>query len=628
MSITPFSHKEIQGLRKLLEENGWSINGNVENYFRYSISNNKTLILTVKFPVTLPVRLNIPYEVANFKISIAFKFWNLDKTTINLIILLIKNIRDFALNVSLDQDFPIKGKERELVSLLNEIMPEAIKNEKEKAWINRIRISLMNKMDKFASFQKDWTKDIVNVLENSGLEPTFDHPWELRKGIPKLRTSETLFFSNDESFDEFFILEKGFFTYFKDIELNKIYVRSFFECYSLCIIQILFNDMRDIQLDTLLQNWIQFARMLLNSVINILSSTDYANNILISFRPEKALDDSLFVEENNNFPFSALHYESIISKELYPIHNDLLNRPPSDFEVIEYLNYYTEAEELINNYKFEEATNILTEALKIFNKHKQKKIVVSILLFLKDIALTMNQNKITINYLENALAVSKSGEVPIEFILNIHQELAKINFDLRTFEKAKEHFEIIIRFIENESSLAEKEKERLGIASIYLGLIYLEEDNIPRSKEFFRKAFELSSEFTRIKLLYHLLRAKFYKNRGKLSLAQKMLKMSLKNIEIDNIDEDYHELLSDLLLELSEYYIHDRQDTKKAFYFLDKTKNLLNRKTIDGIKRSIRWNLLSSDFYSFLVEKKDKAQYYIKESQKLKNQLRIIGIED
>ncbi|MBD3215108.1 MAG: hypothetical protein GF311_21050 [Candidatus Lokiarchaeota archaeon] len=628
MSITPFSHSEIEALRTIFEEKGWSLNGYIENYFRYSLRSDKTLVLTVKFPVVLPIRLNIPFEIANFKISIVLKFWNLDSNTQELIAHLIKALRDFALNVSLDHDFPVKGKEKELVTILNEILPEIINNEKEKAWINRIRIALMNKREKFKAYENNTINNLVEELEQSGLSPTFDHPWELRNGIPKLRTSETLFFSNEESFDEFFILEKDFFTYFKDVEYKKMYIRTFFESYSPQIIQNVFQDEETIQLDSLVKNWIKFARLLLNSIINIISSSDFTKNILLSFRPERMLDSNQFIEESNNFPFSALHYESIIAKDLYPIHNDLLNRPPSTFEVIEFLNFYTEAEELINNYKFEKATEVLTEALKIFNKHKQRKTVVAILLFLKDIALKMNQDAVAINYLENALAMAKSGDVPLKYILKTHQELGKIYFDQRNLDKAKRHFEIILDFLENDSSASDQQEKRLGVASIYLGLIYQEEGKIPLSKNTFRKAFDLSSKITRIQLLYHLLRARFYKNRGKLSLAQKMLKMSLKNIEIDDIEEKNYDILSDLLMEIAEYYIHDRQDSKKAHFFLKKAKGLLDTKSIEGLRKSIRWSLLSSDFYSYLVGDKDKSQYYIKESQKLKNQLRSIGVEE
>jgi len=69
--------------------------------------------------------------------------------------------------------------------------------------------------------------------------------------------------------------------------------------------------------------------------------------------------------------------------ELYQIHNDLFNSPPTNFEVLETINLYTEAEELIKNYRFDDATELLNQSLKVFNKNRQKKIVVSILLILQ-----------------------------------------------------------------------------------------------------------------------------------------------------------------------------------------------------------------------------------------------------
>ena len=83
----------------------------------------------------------------------------------------------------------------------------------------------MNKRDEFGNYDKIDANKIVSILDNVRLKPTFKLPWELKDGVPKLRTSETLFFSNDEPFDEFFILEKGYFTFFKDLEYNKFYIR-------------------------------------------------------------------------------------------------------------------------------------------------------------------------------------------------------------------------------------------------------------------------------------------------------------------------------------------------------------------------------------------------------------------
>ncbi len=628
MSITPLSQNEIERLQDFIEKNGWYLKGYIENYFRYSLRKDKTIILTIKFPVVLPVHLNIPFEVACFRISLAFKYWNLDTNIFNLIQYLQKNLRDLALQVTIDYDFPIKGKETVLIEILNSIIPDLIKNENEKAWKNRIRISLMNKEKLFDNFKTEEIRNIVNELKEMGLNPTFNHPWELNKGIPKLRTSETLFFSNDELFDEFFILEKGFFTYFKDLNFKKFYIRSLFESYSPYILLKIFEDNSEIQLNNLIKNWVKFSRLILNSIIEIINKNDFSENLLVSFRPEKALDEEDFLEEENNFPFSTLHYECLVAKELFPLHNDLLTLPPSDFEVIEHLNYYTKAEELMNNYKFKEATAILTEALKIFNKHKQKKMVVSILLFLNKIALILDQKDLAINYLENALSVAKSGEVPISYILKIHYEVARIYYKLKFYAQAREHYEIIDKFLESEELSFKEKEEYQGLSLIFLGLIHQELDNIPRAKESFKKAFQITNNSIKVKLKYYLMRAKYYKTKGQLPLVQKMLRLGLKDINVSSVDDNSRKILINLFMEIAEYYIHDRPDRKKAEYYLKGIRDSINLTTISGIKKSIRWNLLMNDFYKFLIKDQDKAQFYFKKSQTLQNQLRIIGLSE
>jgi len=423
MSLRPFSTTELTNLKEAIERNGFDLKGTIENYFRYSVKKSKLILFTIKFPVSLPLRLNFPFEVVSFRISLAFKLWDLNQNTNKVIIFILKMLRDLALQISLEHNFPIKGKETNLLDLLNQLMPETITDENDSRWLNRVRISLMNKRIAFEEFDNLYTNKIVNVLNNTRLKPTFKLPWELRDGVPKLRTSETLFFSNDEEFDEFFIFEKGFFTFFKDLEYNKFYIRSSFDSYTPYILYSLFKD-TDFKLETYVENWIKFSRMMINSILEIVRLADVNQHDYVNFNPKKELDTDDFEFESNNFPFSALHYESLMAKgDLYQIHNDLFNTPPTNFEVIKSINSYIDAEQLIKNYRFDEATQLLNDSLKIFNKNRQKKVVVSILLKLREIAFLLNRDDVAYNYLQTALGVAKSGEVPIEYIIQIHYHL-------------------------------------------------------------------------------------------------------------------------------------------------------------------------------------------------------------
>ena len=621
--IRPFSSSEINSLRELLEKNGFKIHGLIDNYFRYSISTkDKLLIFSLKFPVKLPIRLSAPFEIVTFRVSLVFKLWNLNQKMNKGIISLIKMLLDLEDQVSIEHDFPMKGYENKLIELLRLILPEIIKNENERAWINRIRISLMNKSDKLEEFDNNKINSLVNTLEKIGLTPTFKQPWEIRKGLPKLRTSETLLFSNEEN--EFFILEKGFFTYFKDLEYNKFYVRSSFESYTPYILNELYKTHPDFNIQIYLENWIKFARMLLNSMIEIINVGGFDFNEFIDFRPEKEMDSEAFELDENNFPFSALHYESSVSKELYSLHIDLFNRPPASFEIIESLQEYTKAEELIKSFQFKEAAVILNNSLKIFNKYQQKKAVASILLQLRTIASRLNQKDLVLNYLLNALEVAKSGEIPISYILRIHYQLGKVYYKLKDYKKSINHFKILVTFLDNEKESIQK-IDYIGMASLYLGLAFLEQQNVSESKTYIKRALNIgTNKSSKVKLKYYLLNAKLFKNKGNLSKAHKFLKLAIEDLRA--IDSKQLSRLVDLFLELAELYIHYRKDTKKAFFYLESSEKYISKKKISDLQRALRWNLLMSDFYKILVKDNNESNRYLKQSKNVRNQLRVIGV--
>jgi hypothetical protein len=628
MSINPFSSNEITNLREFIEKNGWRIEGTIENYFRYSLKRKKIVIFTIKFPITLPLRISIPFEVVNFRLSVAFQFWNLNQDKFVLLLYLMKALRNLALSLTLEHNFPVEGKKQQLGDLLNLIIPELIQDENESTWLNRIRISLMNKREKLKDFSDEFLHRLISSLQIIGLKPSFKTPWDLKYGIPKLRTSETLLFSNDGSYDEFFILEKGYFTYFKDLEYKKFYLRSFFDCYTPYILSELFNDVSGFNLEGLVENWVMFSRQILNSLVEIIDKRELNLTEFIQFRPEKELlyNPHNFVEDQNNFPFSALNYESSITKELYSIDLDLFNNPPTNFEVMEAMNQYNETEELIKNYRFEETAKLLNELLIVFNRNQQRKVVISILLKLAKIATLLNHDDTALNYLQNALGVAKSGEIPVDLIIKVHYKLGVIYYKRKHFEKASTHFNIIINFLEREE-IAVNKNILLGLANLYIGLIFLENNNIEESKPYFKNAYLIGNDQLKVRSKYFLLRGRFYKIHGNLSLAQKYLKGGLDNIELDFNNEEIIKPLTDLILELSEFYIHYKKDGKKAYTLLKNLESKIRLKEISNMKRAVRWNLLMSDYYLTFELNREKSQFYLKQGQKIKNQLQTIGVE-
>jgi len=646
MSIRPFTSSEIENLKEAIEKNGWKIESRVDDCFRYTINKNNILIFTMKFPIELKnLRLSIPYEIANFKISIAFKIWHLNKNTSKIIIYLLKTLKELADQVILEPDFPIEGKLQNLISLLNVLIPDVNKDENEKSWVNRVRTSLMNKRgqyaEQFQGFDSNKLIAIIEKLKESGLNPTFNQPWELLKGLPKIRTSETLLFSNeDEDFDEFFIIEKGYMTYFKDIAYNKFYIRTLFETYNPYIFSSIFDfqGASGYKFENSIHNWIKVARLLLNSIIEIINEGNINQNELIRFKPENELKYENFDEKDNVFPFSALHYETTIAKELFPIHNDLFNSPPVNYEVIESsMNYYTKAESYIRKYQFDAATNVLNEALKIFNKNRQKKAVVAVLLLLGKIASLLNQDEIAQNYLENTLSIMKSGEVPIDYIIDVHYKLGKLYFKLNFFNKALTHLNILVNLFEKEQvslssevnlKMLESLNVYLGMAYIYLGLVFLEQDKIADSKSNFKKAFQIADNSLKVKLNFFLLRARAFKNKGNLSQAQKLLKMGLNTLEeLEDKGVLFQKVQVEIWLEFADIHTNLRKNRNKASFYLERAGNHLSSKNVKEIQITIRWNMLMSAFFTNLEKDSQQGKYYLEKAENLKGRLRQIGVK-
>jgi hypothetical protein len=245
---------------------------------------------------------------------------------------------------------------------------------------------------------------------------------------------------------------------------------------------------------------------------------------------------------------------------------------------------------------------------------------------LAKIAKILNHEDTALNYLQNALGVAKSGEIPVDLIIKVHYKLGVIYYKRKHLEKASTHFNIIINFLEREEIAVNKEI-LLGLANLYIGLIFLENNNIEESKPFFKNAYLIGNDQLKVRSKYFLLRGEFYKIHGNLSLAQKYLKGGLDNIELDFDNEEIIKSLTDLILELSEFYIHYKKDGKKAYTLLKNLESRIRLKEISNMKRAVRWNLLMSDYYLTFELNREKSQFYLKQGQKLKNQLQTIGVE-
>ena len=191
------------------------------------------------------------------------------------------------------------------------------------------------------------------------------------------------------------------------------------------------------------------------------------------------------------------------------------------------------------------------------------------------------------------------------------------------------HFNILLKFLENENLTTEDLDidEYIGMTSLYLALINLNDNNIAEARIHFKNTFNIgNTKSQKVKLKYHLYRAKHFKDKKRYSQSLRILKMAFDGIHLQ--EEKNRNLIIDLLLEFSEIYVYYRKDVKKAFYYLEIANKLISKKTIAEIYRSIRYNLLRSDYYKILDRNNENSAYYLSQSRILKAQLNSFGIKD
>ena len=184
---------------------------------------------------------------------------------------LATNLSYVSDQLNLEHIFPLDQVKAEFMNTLNSFMPEYFTGEKERQWLTRIRVSYMNKYETFSEIEERFYVDLAKGLQTIGLNPTWQLPTSLDDGIPKQKRDHVLFFSNDEK-NEFFIVERGFITFFRDIEVKNIHLRTYFESYTPLLLSLTFNEIEGFSTIDLILSWIRFSRMTLNPMLKILDS--------------------------------------------------------------------------------------------------------------------------------------------------------------------------------------------------------------------------------------------------------------------------------------------------------------------------------------------------------------------
>ncbi|MHA1729972.1 MAG: tetratricopeptide repeat protein [Promethearchaeota archaeon] len=630
--MRPFSFQERNTISKLLEEIGFRKELTPQNCERYSIINDSTIALTIKIPISIGVKLNIPFEVVSFYNSFFFRPRLLNSKVLEMINFLAVNLLNFSQNVALEHYFPIDAKKNEFIKLLNKFMPEKYQEE-EKQWISRVRVSLMNKYSLFQDLESNFFNKLYIALEKIGLKPSWRVPISLNKGIPRPKKESVLFYSaQKEEEKEFFIAEKGFFTFLKDFESNRIQIRVAFETYTPLLLELIFggngnkeeNSGDILSIHDLILSWIRFSRMVLNPLVKIINSDEYING-------SELFEINLQSFLRNEIPGGAILIPAltreILSKEtLFKPSRKLFNNPPRSFTELKVISKFDDVEKVIQNGKLQDAAEILTQLLITLNRYGHKRGVIHVLFKLAKIGKYLKNYKKTQEYLNNALDICKSGEIPKEMIIKVHDKLGNLFFEKKEYKLAEKHFQIIEKFLSNENfdeNIITIQKNRLKIIKTLI-----ESYSLKKSNQIFKKILKdkIVEQDPDLMIEFYLVRANYFlKKDSKSKMVQTLRKGILfyEKLPPDTIINGHN--LAKIYFEMAKIYLFERKAVKIAKKFLLSADEFLDeRKTEDLFLKIEIYDILSESFNK--AEDYENMRFYSDRTRQIINQLRLRGL--
>ncbi len=616
----PLGHAEEASLHDLFKKLGWTSTTRLQDEFRYSVNTDKICCVTAKKNITLPVRTFKPWAVVTFKSALAFQFRFSNDETYNLLNYVTANLQNVTKQAKLEHNFFLQGVEGKVVRALEDFIPDGASNDAEQTFFNLLRISLTNKYGKFPEINSAFVAELPRVCEQAHIKSTFSLPWELKEGYPPFRHDNTLFFTSEEK-DEYLIAEPGYLTFFHDLVVNRVLVRSFFESHSPYVLLSVFKEM-DFKLADLITAWIQFARQQLTNLTAIMEFQDFDKNLLQEVNLEKKL---LEKGTDTVFPLSCLALDSRMAGKVALPEWRILSKAPMSFDELEASHKYQQAVQASRAGKFRDAITFSVEAIKGFNRFGQKQGVLLTLLNLSYIAKKGRKLIEAEKYLKDALELCKSGEIDEDIIIQVQSMLGEIKLLANQPTEAISHFEIATQFLEARTGKDPKSQEKIAKLKLRLLRGYSAAGNFPQAKLALKDALGYAKghlkdpqELDNFMLQYYFEDAVMAEKRE--NFSQAILALRKATVLENKVTND--QLLFKVHFNLARLILLHRKNAQYSLKSLQKAEKILTENKEKSTPNLIQVYELMSDAYEMLKDGAT-ARSYSKQAADLRRAIQI-----
>ncbi|MBN2151327.1 MAG: hypothetical protein JW839_07780 [Candidatus Lokiarchaeota archaeon] len=632
----PFSLKELALISEPLDAQGWKQRNVPGIKHRYFTDKKERIVnLTVEYPFEPDVKIRRQFYLFRARFGLIaslgliseefvrklFTYWAQKMKGIDAV---FEQLPMAGKVKALDTSSEIKNRVK--VEFVDKL-PEVMEDKDENMYHERVRLFLASQ-----KFTVDYvvSKKIATALKELNIEPMnrYDDIFELQDGISPNFIDRLLVFKNPE-YEEVLFLEPGYFSYYRDIEVENVRMRILVDSYAVEPLTTLWKaDLAD-----LLQDIIRSARAGLAACINATGIAEftkvyfikrnfdiYMKTYLKQFDPLKNAEAKELA-----FPIPSAWHEILHTPNLVQPPWNLFTKPPETFEELQARRVYVESQRQGKQGNLSEMVSALSQTLATFNKAGQKYAFYLAIVELARIAVKVgNYPECKAKYdLAMDFAIKSDGLVMPDEVMKLQEEYAEACVKFLEYDNAVRQYTLLFNYLER--ARPETDSKRIDVL-IKLNKIFINRNDFASLDFEVQKYFKQIKDFADkhkdkfILAAYYRVLGLYYEKKGKFSDALSSYKRAME--EAANAGAVETEL--EAIIELGRGYLSGKKKNFEAAQRVLERGNTIVGKTDDLLNELKIYEMLEELYNQ--MNNYQLAGHYNKESQRLRLALKARGM--
>lgn len=501
MRIAPFNAKEIAALQQPLKDHGWVQRNRVGDKHRFfMLPKERVVSLSVVHAIDPPVKVKPSFSLARATFGLMACVGMVKDEFLNKLALYwagklkeVDGVFSQVLDIEALRALKVDPETRTRIkSEFADALPDFSTEKDEHAVLQLVRTNLATRK---SALDYATSKRIVETFKSLNLLPArdFEDVIELKDGVPPTLIDRLLIFKNPDH-PELVMLEPGFVTYRRDVELENVLFRVQLDSYALEPLAAGWG----VDLAALMGEFIKALRLGFTACLNLTGIADFKKvyfvkrNFDLIVRDHFKSIDARAVHDELVFPVPLPWFETLQTSLLSQPTWNLFTKPPETFDELTGRRAYLEARRQAKVGNVSELISSLTATLPVFNKSGQKYAFFLVLVELGRLAVKVsNLHECKAKYdLALDFAIKNDVLVNKDEYITIQEEYAEASVKLGDVDNAIRQYTLLFNYLER--SRPETDSKRIDV------LVKLNKIFVARS-DFMTIEHEIQGNFKKIK---------------------------------------------------------------------------------------------------------------------------------